>query len=65
MPKYRVPMARDTTDYVYIVVEADSPREAEAKAWAEARNNWDLEWEVSNDSSKPYCPAYEDIELIN
>jgi hypothetical protein len=64
MPKYSVPMCRDTWEYIRVEVEADSPEEAEEKAYQEARTNWDLEWEPSDDSSKPYCTDSDDIEII-
>ena len=65
MPKFKVPMARDTTDFIYIEVEADSPEEAEERAYQEARTNWDLEWEPSDDAGKPYCTDIDDIEEVS
>lgn len=64
MPKYRVPMLRDCSQSTWIEVEADSPEKAEEKAYLEARNNWNLEWEDSDDVSKPYCMDIDEIEEI-
>lgn len=65
MPKFNVPMARETSDFIYIEVEADSPEEAEEKAYQEARTNWDLEWESSDDVGKPYCIDTDEIEEVS
>ena len=64
MPKYSVPMARDTTDFTRVEVEADSPEEAEEKAYQEARDNWNLNWELTDYVGKPYCTDVDDIKEV-
>jgi len=62
--RWVVPMTRDTSQTVTIVVTAETPYQAEELAWLEARNNWELPWTDDEDCSKPYCPAPEDIEEL-
>lgn len=64
MSKYIVPMCRDTSQHVLITVEADNPEEAEQRAYEEARNNWELPWEDSDFTDKPYCSDLAEITEI-
>jgi hypothetical protein len=53
MPRYKVPMARQCTEYAWVEVEANSVAEAQLEAFQEAHDNDDIEWEIHFDW--PYC----------
>lgn len=57
-------MARDLTEYLYVEVDAENQYEAEEKAYVEARDNWDLQWEPSDYCGKPYCPDVAEIAIV-